>query len=365
MEGVVNNKNENIGSITTAARTVLSCFSAEVFLCWELPGEQLLSEVNVQLMGYDGLGTAKTLNWWKGCVHQEDRTATIASLDAFVKSGREDHVHAGTCRFICEDGSYKFIELHGILRKSEGGETAQLGLLMRDVTEFKKLQKKLEEQDQMFKRQVDLAVMDAQQNERRKLAEELHDNVNQLLGVVKLYIEHSITNENIREGLLKKSNQYIDKVIEELRNLSKNLAPPLLAELGLEHSLTSLAESIAEVQQINIWVEMDGFNDEGIADNHKLMIYRIVQEQLNNIIKHADAQNATIQIGRQGNRVYMSISDDGKGTELTQEFTNGLGLRHIKNRIELFHGKMQVISSPDNGFRLNVEFEITNDGKES
>ncbi len=117
---------------------------------------------------------------------------------------------------MCGDGSTKIIsDCFSIMRDAEK-RAFRIIVSMQDVTEQRNLQRELEEKEIVYRRQLTRTVMDTQESERKKLAEELHDNVNQLLGVVKLYIEHSITNDNIREGLLKKSNEYIDKVIEEL-----------------------------------------------------------------------------------------------------------------------------------------------------
>ena len=176
--------------------------------------------------------------------------------------------------------------------------------------------------------------------------------------MVKLYIEHSISNDKIRDGLLRKSSEYIDKVIEELRNLSKNLAPPLLAELGFEHSLLSMAEAIEEVQPVTIRVDIEHLNETRLMDGHKLMLYRIVQEQLNNIVKHAQASNVTVHIEQMEDKVLLVITDDGVGADLSIDNSSGMGLRNIRNRIELYQGKINMDTAPGKGFVLNVEFEI-------
>ena len=100
------------------------------------------------------------------------------------------------------------------------------------------------------------------------------------------------------------------------------------------------------------------FNEEGLTESHKLMLYRIIQEQLNNIIKHAQAQNVQVGIRKIDKTVQLTISDDGKGTDLSTETGMGLGLRNIRNRIELYHGNIDMITSPGNGFVLKVEFEV-------
>ncbi|MBX3256886.1 MAG: PAS domain S-box protein [Chitinophagaceae bacterium] len=338
--------------------SILSTSSREGLWDWNILTGQLYYNANLkQLLQYPDSELEKGFEWWKANIHPDDKAAVLKKLEEALQPGDTSTV-TNEYRFICGDGNTKIIsDCFSIMRDSET-RAFRIIVSMQDVTEQHTLQKELEEKEIMYRRQLARTVLDTQENERKKLAEELHDNVNQLLGVVKLYIEHSISNDNIREGLLKKSNEYIDKVIEELRNLSKNLAPPLLAELGLEHSLCSLAETIAPVQDVNITVEMKDFNEECLTDSHKLMLYRIVQEQLNNIIKHSEAENVMVKISKTGNKVLLNISDDGKGADLTAESPVGLGLRNIRNRIELYDGKVDTITSPGKGFELKVQFEV-------
>jgi signal transduction histidine kinase len=99
------------------------------------------------------------------------------------------------------------------------------------------------------------------------------------------------------------------------------------------------------------------FKEDGLTESHKLMLYRIIQEQINNIIKHAQAQHITVVLKKTESTVQLTIADDGKGVDLS-EAGLGLGLRNIRNRIELYHGSIDMVSSPGNGFTLKVEFEV-------
>ncbi len=338
--------------------TVLSKATVEGLWDWNIKTGQLYYNNNVKtLLGYTDDDLESGFEWWKANIHPDDKEKILDKINAAfllpdITSLNNEY------RFAGKDGTYKIIaDCFSILRNTEG-EPIRLIVSMQDFTEQRNLQKQLADKEAIYRRQLARTVLDTQEKERKKLAEELHDNVNQLLGVVKLYIEHSISNENIREGLLKKSNEYIDKVIEELRNLSKSLSPPLLAELGLEQSITSLAEAISGVQHITVIVDMADFNEDGLTESHKLMLYRIVQEQLNNIIKHAEAKNVDINFRKTDEKVELIIKDDGKGTNLSIENTDGFGLRNIRNRIELYHGTIDMITSPGNGFILKVEFEV-------
>lgn len=338
--------------------SILSMATMEGLWDWNMLTGQLYYNSNIKLLfGYDDDELQQGYIWWKTNIHPEDKDKVLDKMDAALQIA---HITTANneYRFLCKDGSYKIItDCFSILRDNEG-KPFRLIVSMHDVTEQRNLQQQLAEKEIIYRRQLARTVMDTQESERRKLAEELHDNVNQLLGVVKLYIEHSIANDKIRDGLLKKSNEYIDKVIEELRNLSKNLAPPLLAELGLEHSLISMAEAIEEVQPLTIRVDIEHLDEASLMDGHKLMLYRIIQEQLNNIVKHAHARNVTVHIEQIENKVLLVITDDGVGADLSMDNGHGMGLRNIRNRIELYQGRINMDTAPGKGFVLNVEFEI-------
>lgn len=337
---------------------ILSMSTMEGLWDYNLSTGQLYYNSNIKLLfGYDDAELQKGFSWWEENIHPDDREKVMDKMEAALKI---EHISTiqNEYRFRCKDGTYKIItDFFSILRDSDG-KAFRLLISMHDVTEQRHLQQQLAEKEAVYQRQLARTVLDTQENERKKLAEELHDNVNQLLGVAKLYIEHAISNEQIRDGLLKKSNEYIDKVISELRTLSKALAPPLLAELGLEHSLSSLAETIEEVQPLTIRIDLVEFDESKLQDGQKLMLYRIIQEQLNNIVKHAQASDVTVHLEQMENKVMLTITDDGKGSDLSVDGNNGIGLRNIRNRIELYQGKMNIETAPGKGFVLNVEFDL-------
>jgi signal transduction histidine kinase len=143
------------------------------------------------------------------------------------------------------------------------------------------------------------------------------------------------------------------EVINEVRNISRSLIPPTLGDLGLIDSIYDLIESINRTQPLIIELDDHGFKEDAIAENQKLMLFRIVQEQLNNILKHAQAQNVFIKVQNNMPMLYLEIKDDGKGFDMAIT-RKGLGLANIKNRAELFGGKMEIVSSNGNGCTLKV-----------
>lgn len=221
----------------------------------------------------------------------------------------------------------------------------------------KMLQKQLNDERLRYKNELALEVFNAQEAERKKLGEELHDNINQLLGVVKLYIEHAQMNPDAQDEMLKKSSEYLMLVINEIRALSKSLVSPTLNDLGLIESINELIDSILKIRPIQIDIRNNNFSEEDLNDTQKLMVYRITQEQLNNILKHSKAEHVDIELKHNGQIVHLTIEDDGIGFDVN-ETKSGLGLKNIRHRLELFNGKMMMQTSPERGCRLEAIFEL-------
>jgi signal transduction histidine kinase len=219
------------------------------------------------------------------------------------------------------------------------------------------LLRELTEERLRYKNELAQEVFNAQELERKKLGEELHDNINQLLGVVKLYIEHAQVNPAAKDEMLRKSAEYVLQVINEIRSLSKSLISPTLQDLGLMESINELIESIWEIKKIRIELSNYDFFEETLSDIKKLMVYRIMQEQLNNVVKHSQAENVGIELKHSGSLVQLTIQDDGIGFDMAT-VKPGLGLKNIRHRLELINGNMHVESSPGHGCRLQAMFEV-------
>lgn len=202
------------------------------------------------------------------------------------------------------------------------------------------------------------AVVDAQEKERADIGVELHDNVNQILSTVRLYLDVAILNERDRIELIRRSAEGLANAVNEIRRISHSLVPASLSDLGLIASIEDLINNIGATQQIRAEFYHIG-NVESISDKHKLVLFRMIQEQVTNVLKHAEAKRLIIELTMDENCLSLAISDDGKGCDLgSEKLKKGVGLYNIANRAELFNGKLTMITSPGNGFKLNVLIPI-------
>lgn len=245
----------------------------------------------------------------------------------------------------------KWIEI--VIHPGNNGITA----FFRDVTEQKKIQEELETQKKQLGKRVTAAVIEAQEKERTQISRELHDNVNQVLTTVKLYTE-LCANDLGNKELLQKSMKLLQLCIDEIRSLSKQLSAPSLGKIALKESVKDLVKSMAETGKTKIQLNTKGIQDIEVNKDLHLAIYRILQEHLTNILKHANAKNVRIAINYLDDDIILKVSDDGIGFNL-QEIPRGLGLDNMKSRAESLDGKLTINSAPGLGCVLIAHFPRT------
>jgi two-component system sensor histidine kinase UhpB len=193
-----------------------------------------------------------------------------------------------------------------------------------------------------------------QEKEREEIGKELHDNINQILASTKLYLEHAISEMNGScSELLKRSHKNVSQAIEEIRQLSHKLVAPSLGAISLLRAVEELIENIKMVSSVKIELHSDNFHEEAIDKNMKLMFYRIIQEQVNNILKHSGATGAIIELSATNLYSLLAIEDNGVGFD-SSSASAGIGLRNIRNRAGYYNGTVNVIAAPQKGCRLEV-----------
>jgi signal transduction histidine kinase len=202
-------------------------------------------------------------------------------------------------------------------------------------------------------------ILAAQEQERRRIASDLHDGVAQTLGVVKYSVESRIAQlERDNPGLdLRQFESVIDQIreaVDDIRKISRNLSPSVLDEFGICVAIDMLCRDFeSEVPAINI--DCRACVDEiGLPEIVKVAIYRVVQEALNNIQKYASARQVEVAVAAGDDELSLLIRDDGEGFDaaevlLGSDQQRGMGLVSMKERVEVTGGTFQLESSPGQG----------------
>ena len=262
------------------------------------------------------------------------------------------------------DGRWRIISDRGYAVRNTEGKVIRIVGAAKDITEKRKLEQELQKNQQLQQRAITEATIRGQENERTQLGLELHDNITQILATSKLYLDFACNSEEIKKDLIIQGKQLIMVATEELRKLSHSLLPPSLDQLGLCQAPHDLANKVSLTGAFQIERNWDDSSEEYLERDQKLTIFRIIQEQLNNIIKHAGAKAVCISLSivLEDEELHICVKDDGKGFHPSQ-VKNGVGLRNITSRAELYGGRVSIVSAPGAGCELKVVFPLNQNHK--
>ncbi len=300
--------------------------------------------------------------FWQQHLHPEDYERVVQKVEEFIAQ-KQTGIWLDEYRFKKADGKFVLISDRGFLVFDKDGNVVRMVGCMQDITEKRKMEKKLLTKELNKQKVIVQAVVDAQEKQSAQIGKELHDNVNQILSTTKLYLELAASDEEERLNLIARSVKNIHHAINEIRNISRSLVPPSIGDLGLLDSVHDLIESIKAIKAIHIEFYNVGPIEEKISNQQKLMLFRIIQEQVNNVLKHSEARNLIIELilAEADNSIELNIADDGKGFDPAKaKGKNGLGLSNIVNRADLFGGKVSIVSAVGEGCKLSIQVPIHN-----
>ena len=227
-------------------------------------------------------------------------------------------------------------------------------LVANDITPMVKALNDLEDEKLRKEKDIAEATIIAQEDERKFIGGELHDNVNQILASSLLYLSVGKKEANI--PYIIEIENLINSAILEIRKLSHSLIAPSLDEAELRDAVDNIVEMTRKTGRFDIKKELIGINENCLSEKVKLNVYRIIQVQLNNIIKYSQANSVWLKLIQESNQLILHIIDDGIGFDTTSK-SLGRGLANMKSRASLNNGKMKIISSPGNGCELSVIFD--------
>jgi PAS domain S-box-containing protein len=280
-------------------------------------------------------------------IPEDERELVVSAFQQ--KAGIQNLTH----RMLCKDGRLKYFSLSS--RWDPESECRYS--ISKDITyqleETREKERLKIEAEQKIKK----AVFEGEENEKLFLSLELHDNISQILSATRMFLGMYIKKGNTQH--LEESMQLLEQSIKETRNLSHSIALPKLKEIGLKDSVQLLLNHYNEASNIRFtliahYLEID------IPYDLAINIYRIIQEQVNNIVKHSNAKKATISITEMNRKLTIEITDDGVGFN-PEETDIGIGLMNMKTRVNLFYGKMDIQSLPLQGCKLFIEFYLDQD----
>jgi signal transduction histidine kinase len=203
------------------------------------------------------------------------------------------------------------------------------------------------------------ALLEGQENERKRIIQELHDGVGQLLTAIRLRVDVVPLDPSTRKELV----DLINDTIAEVKRISYNVMPGALVDFGLEAALKGLCDNTARYSKLKFDFQYIRESSHQLGFDVTVAVFRIVQEGINNIIKHASAQNVELHILDKEDEIYVLLKDDGIGFDETSLTHAGIGLRSMRERAKLLGGNVDIHSEPDGGTAVEAHIPLTTEKK--
>lgn len=201
------------------------------------------------------------------------------------------------------------------------------------------------------------SMINGQETERTRIAKDLHDGLGGLFSTVKMH--YSVLQQDtpaVKENpLYKKTMDLLNNASDELRKVAHNMMPEVLMKVGLVEALGDFCNNISSGKLLKVRLQAFGMENR-LGRSTEIMLYRIIQELVNNIIKHAYATEALIQINREGNRLSLTIEDNGRGFDTREaEEKRSMGMATVKSRVDYLNGRLTIDSRKDIGTTVMID----------
>jgi PAS domain S-box-containing protein len=311
-----------------------------------------INKVNAAAIQLYGYSREEFLSMTSFDLRPPDGRQTLqAAVEILKEKGQSQKILATHRK---KDGEEILVELNGVLIDYE--EVPSILVTITDITQEIEYEKKISELRVDTQKRVTRAQIQAQEKEREEIGRELHDNINQQLTTVKLYMDLAQARDDLRLPLVEKSEMLLAKTINEIRFLSKSLIAPIGEDAGFQQAVEELIASVGETQRFAISLACDPAVD-AMPSDLLTCLYRVVQEQLTNISKYADASEARINIAMASTGIRLSIVDNGKGFD-PHKRRSGVGITNIRNRVGIYNGTVTIESSPGKGCSVDVQIPL-------
>lgn len=317
-------------------------------------GFEYVSPSSVDLTGYTPEEHYADPDLGRRLVHEADRE----ELDRAVSDQPSEPF---VLRWRRKDGSTLWSEQQLRTVHDDAGRPVALEGIARDVTAFKRAEELLQ-QARLQQQQLSRRLLHAQEQERRHLARELHDEFGQVLGALRINLHLLCEDIDAADPRLVESRQLLDELTRQVRNLSVELRPSVLDDLGPGPAVQWFADRLAERSGLDVETRID-LEDDRIDSDVAITAFRIVQEALNNVVKHADAHEVRITLSTSSRSLHLSVRDDGRGFDVEGQRSRALagaslGLLSIVERAELIGGQAWIESSEGEGTEVKATLPL-------
>ena len=297
------------------------------------------------------------IKWYDIIVKEDIETAR----ESFIRALKTNKSYVREYRIKSKAGKIHWIQERGQIVCDNKGEIEYVNGVFFDITEHKGAEEHIHALTQQ--------LMKAHEDERQMISRELHDRIGQDLSMLKigcdtLFDDHPEVHPGMRQRI-SELTKILHGSIMAVRDLAYDLRPPSLDQLGLARTIFQYCEDFSEKTGLSVDFNAAGMDDLRLDFDTEINMYRLVQEGLININKHADARQATIRLVASFPNIILRIEDDGKGFNVEDRLVavsneKRMGLRSMGERVGLLEGKMRIQSRPTEGTKIFIEVPYKN-----
>ncbi len=309
------------------------------------------NDLLLNIFGYSGSELANNTNWWENNIHNDDKGRVIQKMNKTLESGKthwEDEY-----RFRCKDGNYKIVQDRSFIVRNKDNDPIRLIGAMKDVTKLRSLEKELLKKQLKNKTNLGKTIILSQENERKKLKDDLHEDVNQMLASIKLYMTD--LKSELHSETLTASIHYLDDAIQKINKISNTLSSSTFEFFGLVEAVTELIVNYKKESRISF--EFDAFFfDENKTDKEvNLVLYRVIENKLSLIIENTDTTKINIELTNSSSQAILRISFK-KTTGDIKNILNDSAMTDIDSKIEMYEGTMKMITGNEDNYTIEIVF---------
>lgn len=326
-------------------RHILATTSAQLGIFdWSIDQDKLVwNEFMYLIFDVDPSDFDHSFESWLQCLHPRD--VHKFNLPNQVQFLSKSHI-SEQLRVTTLSDETKHIEIQAVVLKNDLGEPNSVIGVCRDITETVNSEQ-----------EITRAIINTQEEERFQTGQELHDSVIQVLVAALMNLNLAVEQETAPNKMLKNGLSHIKDAIRDIRSLSHRMAPSNLGGMSLEESIRKLINDMNNTSELTFHLNVEKNPNANLPDDLKLNIYRIFQEQLNNIFKHSGASEVYIDLESNLKKVYLRVKDNGRGFE-PSIIKQGIGLNNIRRRVKVFNGEILIKSTPNKGCDTIIEIPI-------
>jgi PAS domain S-box-containing protein len=321
---------------------------------WSASANGAVDFVNERLVKFLGVPPDEIVGWnWERTIHPDDRAGFVAAWRAALTAGEPME---GEIRLRRADGTYTWFLVRNVPLREEGGEVVRWFGSAVEIED----RKRIEQERKRYETEITALnerLMRAQEEERSRIAGELHDGVAQQITTVNILVgiaRRQVPLDPRTAAALDDAEEKLIQMGTDVRHLSHQLHPALLKEAGLPDALSSYCREFSKTRGLPVRCEADaGAKD--LSPGAALALYRIAQEALGNTAKHAKAKQVRVQLEKMDGVVRLIVSDDGVGFVFDRSGKpRGVGLVNMRERLRYLNGTFEIDSEPGRGTTIRA-----------